>query len=60
LGDELERGEIAVETVISFRMEVRRLLSGNNTLVTYVLIMSIFVQVVYWFSNQKTWGPTAP
>jgi hypothetical protein len=55
-GDQLFGGEIVVETAISFKREVRELLSGNNTWTTYVLIMSIFVQVVHWFSGQKTWG----
>jgi hypothetical protein len=47
--------EIAVETEMSFKSEVRELLSGNNTWTSYVLIISTFVQVVYWFLGQKTW-----
>jgi hypothetical protein len=46
--------EIVVQTEISIKREVRKLLNGNNTWTTYVLIMTTFVQVVYWFSGQKT------
>jgi hypothetical protein len=48
--------EIAVETEMSFKREVRELFSGSNTWTTYVLCMTTFVQVLYWFSGQKTWG----
>jgi hypothetical protein len=48
--------KIAVHTEMSFKREVRELLSGDNTSTTYVLIMTTFVQVLYWFSGQKTRG----
>jgi hypothetical protein len=48
--------EIAVETELNFKREVRELLSGNNTWTTYVLIMTTFVQLVYWFRARKRGG----
>jgi hypothetical protein len=52
-GDQLLGGGTAVRTTIGFKKEVRRILGGNLSRTTHVLILSIFVQVTYWFSDFK-------
>jgi hypothetical protein len=44
-------GECAPET-ISFKREIRELFRGDSTWSTSILLVSIFVQVNFWFSGQ--------
>jgi hypothetical protein len=53
LGDQLAGGGKAVGTTIGFKEYVRQLLGGATSLSMHVLILSIFVQVTFWFLDFK-------
>jgi hypothetical protein len=52
-GDELVGGESAVKTSIDFKNGVRQLLGGDTAMSTRLLLVSVFVQVTFWFSEMK-------
>jgi hypothetical protein len=45
-------GEFVPDTTISFKREIRELFRGDSNWSTSILLVSIFVQVNFWFSGQ--------
>jgi hypothetical protein len=46
-------GRKAVASSIDFRREVREILGGGTAGTIHVLIVSVLIQVIYWFSDFK-------
>jgi hypothetical protein len=52
-GDQLSGGRKVVHSSIDFRREVREILGGDTSGTIRVLIASVLIQVIYWFSVFK-------
>jgi hypothetical protein len=69
-GDQLGEGEgeggMVIESSIDFRKEVQEVLGGNTSGTICILIVSVVIQVTYWFSDFKSvigyypYGPLEP
>jgi hypothetical protein len=51
--DQLSRGRKVVKYSIDFRREVQEILGGDTSGTICVLIVSVLLQVIYWFSDFK-------
>jgi hypothetical protein len=52
-GHQLSEGSQVVRSSIDFRRDVREILGGDTSGTIHVLIVSILIQVIYWFSDFK-------